>query len=143
MSNVEGVVFYDANCRFCVHLARRVAPWLAGRRFHLLPLQTPWCGHQLGLTDAELMAEMRLLLPDGQHFGGADALLELSRHFWWTWPIRQLARLPAMMTLFRAIYRWISRNRGCADGTCAVAPAGDLPAIKHYKQRTIAFFDLP
>jgi predicted DCC family thiol-disulfide oxidoreductase YuxK len=143
MSDVEGFVFYDANCRFCVRLARWAEPWLADRRFRLLPLQTPWCGHKLGLTDAELLVEMRLLLPDGQRFGGTDALLEISRHFWWAWPIRQMARLPVMMRIFRASYRWIARHHGCADGTCAVATVGDLPSVKHYKQRTIAFLDMP
>ena len=142
ITDVKGFVFYDANCRFCVRLAHRVEPWLAGRRFRLLPLQTPGCGHKMGLTDAELMAEMRLLLPDGKYFGGADALLELSRHFWWAWPIRQMAHLPLVLKLFRASYRWVARLRGCADGTCSVATTGDLQAVNLHKPRITALLPL-
>jgi len=138
-----GFVFYDANCRFCVRWARWAQPRLAERRLRLLPLQTPGCGHKLGLTHPELMLEMQLLLPDGRRLGGADAMLEIGRHFWWAWPIRQLARLPVMMKLFRAGYRRIARHRGCANGACAISSVGGPLKLDTHKRRTIAFFDLP
>ncbi len=120
MANFEGVLFYDADCPFCVRLAGRVRLWLAGRGFQLLPLQTPGCREQLGLTETELLAEMWLLLPDGQKCGGAEALLEISRHFWWTWPLRQLAKLPVVRRWLRDTYGWVARHRHCADGVCGV-----------------------
>jgi alginate O-acetyltransferase complex protein AlgI len=86
----------------------------------LLPLQTPWVRDRLGLKDSELLAEMRLLKPGGTIFGGADALREIARHFWWTWPFRQLGRIPAVMELFRRGYRWIARHRYCANGACEI-----------------------
>lgn len=127
----EGWVLYDAECRFCVRLVRRFHNTLAGRRFELLPLQTPWVRAQLGLAETDLLAEMRLLESDGTVFGGADAVCQIARHFWWTWPFRQLSRIPAVMNLFRRCYRWIARHRSCANNVCtikgaAVNPQGSL-----------------
>jgi predicted DCC family thiol-disulfide oxidoreductase YuxK len=116
----EGWVLYDADCPFCTRLARRFWPWLVRRHLELLPLQTPWVRARLGLADSPLLAEMRLLLPDGTHFGGADALMEISRRYWWTWPFRQMTRLPAVKELLRRGYRGVARRRDCVSGTCAV-----------------------
>lgn len=121
----EGWVLYDGDCRFCVRLARCFRPWLASRYFELMPLQTPWVRTRLGLLDSDLLAGMRLLSPDGKVFGGVDALLAISRHYWWTWPLRQVARLPGTPKLLRLGYEWVARHRGCAGGACVVAsPAG-------------------
>jgi len=120
MADLNGILFYDADCGFCARLARRVRPGLARRGFQLLPLQTPGCREQLRVTEADLLAEMWLLLPDGQKYGGAEALLEISRHFWWTWPVRQLARLPVVRRWLRTGYGWVARHRHCADGVCTV-----------------------
>ena len=112
-----GWVLYDADCPFCVRLVRRFEPLLASRRFALLPLQTPWVRSRLALPESRLLAEMRLLLPDGSHFGGADALIEISRHYWWTWPLHQIARLPPVRSLLRRGYRWVARRRTCANNS--------------------------
>ena len=109
-----GWVLYDADCPFCVRMIRRFGPLLASRRFSLLPLQTPWVRSKLALPESQLFSEMRLLLPDGTHFGGADALIEISRHYWWAWPLRQIARLPPVRSLLRCGYRWVARRRNCA-----------------------------
>jgi hypothetical protein len=101
-------------------MARRFHRLLAGRRLELLPLQTPWVKARLGLPDPQLLAEMRLMRPDGKYFGGADAVLEIGRYFWWAWPLRQIGRIPAVTRILRASYGWIARNRSCAGGDCAV-----------------------
>ena len=111
-------MLYDAECRFCLRLARRFEPLLASRRLELLPLQTPWVRAKLGLADSLLLTEMRLLLPDGTHFGGADALIEISRRYWWAWPLRQMTRIPAARRLVHRGYRWVARRRHCAPGIC-------------------------
>ena len=126
----NGWVFYDAGCDFCTALAERFHAPLARRHFELLPLQTPWVRAKLGLADAELLAEMRVLNPRGEIFGGADALLEISRHFWWTWPVRLISRVPPVRKLFRACYRWIARHRHCAGGVCRfgnLKPSSKIP----------------
>jgi predicted DCC family thiol-disulfide oxidoreductase YuxK len=104
-NKLNGWVLYDADCRWCAGLARHFRHRLAGRRLELLPLQTPWVKARLGLPEARLLEEMRLLRSDGTYFGGADAVLELSRYFWWAWPLRQIGRIPVVRCLLRAAYR--------------------------------------
>jgi predicted DCC family thiol-disulfide oxidoreductase YuxK len=117
-NKLNGWVLYDGDCRLCTGMARRFHGLLAGRRLELLPLQTPWVKARLGLPDPQLLTEMRLLRPDGRYFGGADAVLEIGRYFWWAWPLRQIGRLPLVKKFLHAGYRWIARNRSCADNNC-------------------------
>ncbi len=108
---------------------------LAARGFRLLPLQTPWVREQLGLSGAELLAEMKLLLPDGKVFGGADAVVEISRSYMRAFPLRALAKLPGGVRVMRAVYRWIARNRYCS-GTCGIEQ-------RPHHHRHAAFFEMP
>ena len=134
---VYGWVLYDAHCPWCVRLAAWFQNGLARRRYEVLPLQTPWVRARLGLTEAELLTEMRLLRADGKTFGGAEALLEMSRHYRLAWPVRQLARMPAVLRGFRALYRWVARMRPCAGGQCA------LPARVEHRAKKIVFLEMP
>ena len=122
-SKVNGWVLYDADCRLCTRWAGRFRYLLARRHFRILPLQTPWIMRTLDLPEERRLVEMRLLRPDGRHSGGADALLEISRYFWWTWPLRQLSRLPGTRGFFRGAYRWLARRRTCARGVCEIGSA--------------------
>jgi predicted DCC family thiol-disulfide oxidoreductase YuxK len=121
MKEFSGWVLYDAECRLCANLARHFHGLLAARRFQLLPLQTPGVRERLQIPSPDWMTEMRLLKPDGTVFGGADALLEISRQFWWAWPIQQLAQFRAIRNALHGIYGWIARHRRCASGACVMA----------------------
>ena len=127
-------VLYDADCGLCSRMARRFAGILIRRRLELLPLQTPWVREQLALSEPELLAEMRLLLPDGKVFGGADAVMEISRRVWWARPLLFLGNLPPGRTLLRVGYRWIARRRSCVNKTCAVP-------VRHHRSN-LRFADL-
>jgi predicted DCC family thiol-disulfide oxidoreductase YuxK len=134
----EGWVLYDADCRFCVRLAKRFQNLLAARRFELLPLQTPWVREHLAMENPELLAEMRLLKPDGRIFGGADAFLEICRYYRLAWPITRLGQIPVVTKIFHLGYRWIAGNRGCANGTCKV----ESTAVNGRKYRFTDFLPL-
>ena len=95
--HARGWLFFDADCAFCVKIVRALAPTLQKRGFALAPLQDPRVGPLLGLSPSELLLEMRLLLSDGQQFGGADAAVALAREIWWARPLVWLSRLPGMM----------------------------------------------
>jgi predicted DCC family thiol-disulfide oxidoreductase YuxK len=112
-------VFYDAECEFCVNTVRRVEQGLVRRGFELLPLQTPGAAAALGVSEHELLDEMRLRLQDGRVFGGAEAIAQIARRIWWAWPLWALSRLPGAMRPMDAMYRWFARNRGCVSGSCA------------------------
>ncbi|HEV2330659.1 MAG TPA: DUF393 domain-containing protein [Verrucomicrobiae bacterium] len=117
---VSGWIFYDANCRYCRAVAHWFRPLLARRYFELLPLQTAGLTGRLHLSNSQLLEEMRVLRPNGQCFGGTDALLEIARDFWWAWPLRLLGRVPVIRRALDACYRWIARNRSCAAEGCEV-----------------------
>ena len=115
--NNGGKVLYDADCAFCSRWARRGERWFIGRGYRFEPLP----------ADAD---EMKLITARGVTFGGADAIVELARYLWWTWPMWALSRVPGMMPLFRAGYRGFAANRYCLGGRCEIRPATSaLPAV--------------
>ena len=119
-NQLNGWVLYDGKCRLCTGMARCFHHLLAGRHLELLPLQTPWVKARLGLPEDKLLTEMLLLRPDGKYFGGADAVLEIGRYFWWAWPLRMIGRIPVVKHVLRAVYRHVARNRNCTDGACEI-----------------------
>ena len=120
---INGWVFFDADCAFCTRIARRMQPMLEPRGFGLAALQDPRAQALLGLSDEELLQEMRLLTSEGRQFGGADAFAELARRVWWAWPYYALSRVPGMLSVMRSVYRWVAARRSCAAGTCSPARA--------------------
>jgi predicted DCC family thiol-disulfide oxidoreductase YuxK len=93
---------------------------LERRGFRLLPLQTPGTTERLGVTADALLARMHLLTADGRRFAGADAFVEIARHFRWAWPFVAVTRLPLVLPLLRRGYDWIAANRYCLGRTCRV-----------------------
>ena len=116
--HARGWLFFDAECGFCTRIARWLAPILAKRGLGVAPLQDPRVGALLGLSEAELLREMRFLPSDGVHRGGADAAVMLSREIWWARPLVWLAKIPGMMKSMRAGYRWMALRRSCAAVRC-------------------------
>jgi predicted DCC family thiol-disulfide oxidoreductase YuxK len=115
--HARGWLFFDADCAFCTKIVRALAPALQKRGFALAPLQDQRVGPLLGLSPIDLLREMRLLLSDGQQFGGADAAVALAREIWWARPLVWLAAIPGMMHILRSTYRWIAARRHCAATT--------------------------
>jgi predicted DCC family thiol-disulfide oxidoreductase YuxK len=120
--HARGWLFFDADCPFCVKIVRALATTLQKRGFALAPLQDPRVGALLGLSQSELLMEMRLLLSNGQQTGGADAAVALAHEIWWAHPLARLSRLPGMMQLLRRTYRHIATHRKCsaAATTCSI-----------------------
>lgn len=117
--HARGWLFYDADCAFCARIARVLAPALHRRGLALAPLQDPRVAPLLGLSREELLCEMRFLLSDGTHYGGADAAVVMAREIWWARPLVWLASLPGAMKLLRRAYRTIAENRSCSSVACA------------------------
>ncbi|MGH9773340.1 MAG: thiol-disulfide oxidoreductase DCC family protein [Candidatus Acidiferrales bacterium] len=126
----RGWVFFDADCRFCVAIARRLQTIFVPRGFGFAPLQDPRAQAQLGLPPEELLSEMRVLSADGRQFGRADALIFLARFIWWISPLAAFAELPGMRSLLRRGYRWVAAHRSCRAGACSLTPA---PRVLHEK----------
>lgn len=118
--HARGWLFFDAQCGFCTRIARWLAPILQRRGLAVAPLQDARVGALLGLSQAELLREMRVLLADGRQYGGADAGVALAREVWWARPLVWLAAIPGMMNWLRSGYRSVAARRSCVAEKCAV-----------------------
>ena len=67
----------------------------------------------------ELLRELRFLLSDGRHYGGADAILAIARGIWWTRPLAWLSKVPGMPHLVHVGYHKLAAQRNCAAVVCA------------------------
>jgi predicted DCC family thiol-disulfide oxidoreductase YuxK len=120
----RGWVFFDRDCSVCTALARRFRPALEKRGFGLAALQDPRVQALLDLPAAKLLQEMRVATSEGKIFGGAQAIVYLSRQIWWAWPLYAASRIPGVPPILDAGYRWIADHRSCASGVCAVRAKG-------------------
>jgi predicted DCC family thiol-disulfide oxidoreductase YuxK len=126
--HARGWLFYDADCAFCVKIVRALAPTLQKRNFALAPLQDSRVGALLGLSQTELLLEMRLLLSNGQQTGGADAAVALAHEIWWARPLLWLSKFPGMMPLLRRAYRLIAAHRKCSAAiSCGITQTAHAP----------------
>jgi predicted DCC family thiol-disulfide oxidoreductase YuxK len=118
--HARGFLFYDAECEFCIKLARWVAPILKRRGIALAPLQDPRVAALLGLSSKELLRELRLIISGDGQYGGADAVIAAAREVWWARPVVWLSKLPGGMTQLRKLYRWVAQQRQCAAAHCSL-----------------------
>jgi predicted DCC family thiol-disulfide oxidoreductase YuxK len=135
-----GWVLYDGECALCRRWVDRFHALLLRHGLHCAPLQASWVRAKLGPGE-ELLTEMRLLTPAGRVFGGADALIKITRSIWWAWPFYVAAQLPGVKLSCRAIYRWLARNRHCLGNRCRLPNQ----CKKHPARGSItgAFYELP
>jgi len=96
--HARGWFFFDAECGFCTHVAQWIAPILRRRGMDIAPLQDPRVRALLGLSQSELLREMRVVMADGTHNGGADAAVALAHEIWWARPLVWLSKAPASRT---------------------------------------------
>ena len=115
-----GTVLYDDACGFC----RRWVPFWAGtlrrRGFDIAPLQSSWATQQLGLPSAELVDDLRLLLPTGTQIQGAEVYRFVMRRIWWAYPFFLLSRVPGLHWLFNYTYRRFARGRHEFSRACGL-----------------------
>jgi predicted DCC family thiol-disulfide oxidoreductase YuxK len=116
----RGWLFFDAKCGFCTRIAQWLAPILARRGLGVAPLQDPRVGALLGMTQRELLKEMRFLLGDGSNFGGARAVVVVAREIWWARPLVWVAGWPRVMRALDVGYKWVAAQRGCSSADCEV-----------------------
>ncbi|MBI1785744.1 DUF393 domain-containing protein [Candidatus Sumerlaeota bacterium] len=107
----RGRLFYDDQCPMCVDLALRAKAKLTNPGIALVPINAPETNDLIPVSREELMGEMKLMTERGEIIGGADALVYLAPNLRWGWPIRAMARIPGGLSMMRASYRLIARNR--------------------------------
>ena len=119
---VQGWILYDGECGFCSRWVNVWARMLRRRGFEPAALQEPWVAEKLQMLIAELLADIRLLTPDGQLISGADVYLHVTRRIWWAWPFYAVCSLPGFNWLIRTGYRWFAHNRYCISHSCKLRP---------------------
>jgi predicted DCC family thiol-disulfide oxidoreductase YuxK len=119
----QGCVLYDDSCGFC----RRWIPFwgrsLARRGFSIATLQSDGARSRLGCSDEELIADLRLMLPDGRQVIGAEVYRYVMRRMWWAWPVYLFAIMPGGRQAFDWGYRTFARHRFRISRACRL-PGG-------------------
>ncbi len=125
-----GWVFYDGHCPICSRWVRRFTNALLRRRYLTAPLQRGWVQERLELHSNDALTEMRVITANGERFGGAGALVYLARQIWWARPLALLAKLPGVMRLLNATYRFMAGRRYCKAGNCSIAHPPNSTAMR-------------
>ena len=94
----RGTVLFDAECRFCVSLAKGLATTLRRAGFAIAPLQDTQQARVVprGSEPAsdETFDSMVVLTPDGRALNSAEALVYLAKRIGWARPVAVVARHP-------------------------------------------------
>jgi predicted DCC family thiol-disulfide oxidoreductase YuxK len=118
----KGWILYDDSCGFC----RRWIPFWQGalqrRGFAVAPLQADWVRERTGLSEAELLADLLLLLADGTLIRGADVYRHATRRIWWAWPVYLFSVTPLLRSVFDWAYRKFAANRFHISRACGLRP---------------------
>lgn len=117
----RGWILYDDSCGIC----RRWVPFwehaLRRRGYAIAPLQADWVRRKLGMTEDELLQDLRLLLADGSLVSGADVYRHATKRIWWAWPVYLLAATPGLRRLFDSGYRAFARSRHQVSNACGLS----------------------
>lgn len=91
------------------------APW------HAIP--DYWTA--LGLTQDDVLTQVRFVAENGRLLGGAAAANAALAYCWWLRPLTWLYPLPGMSQLEEWVYRWVAENRFRLPGStpqCKLTP---------------------
>ena len=117
-------VLYDDSCGFCRRWVPFWGPTLGRHGFAIAPLQSPWVAKAIPLPTDELLHDIRLLLPTGEHLHGAEVYRHVMRRIWWAWPLYLLSVIPGLSRLFDLGYRTFARNRHRFSKACGLHGGG-------------------
>lgn len=114
----KGWILYDDSCGVC----RRWVPFwenaLWRRGFEIAPLQAGWVRYQLGMSNDELLRDLRLLLSDGTQIVGADVYRFVMRRIWWAYPLYCFSVAPVCGNVFDWGYQKFASNRHGVSRAC-------------------------
>jgi len=116
--NLAGWILYDDSCGIC----RRWVPFwentLRKRGFEIAPLQADWVKAKLELSEAAMLQDLRLLLPDGNLISGADTYRYAMKRIWWATPVYLFSIAPFGRNIFDWCYRRFAANRHQISRAC-------------------------
>ena len=108
----QPAVVYDGECPFCRRQITRIRKYDRHGRFEYLPRQTPGLtGRFPAIGQSGFDTGMRLVMPDGLIYVGADAVYHIARRLQYWRLLAWLYRVPGIHSLARFAYAWIAANR--------------------------------
>ncbi len=120
----QPAVVYDGECPFCQRQIARIRKYDRHGRFEYVPRQTPGLTARFpALGQGGFDTGMRLIMPDGLIYVGADAVYHIARRLQYWRLLAWLYRVPGIHSLARFAYAWVAANRQSLsaerdDGTC-------------------------
>jgi predicted DCC family thiol-disulfide oxidoreductase YuxK len=121
--NPEVEVFFDGECPLCTKEIAFVRRLDTRARIRFTDIAAPdFDAHTIGRTHDDLMARIHAQLPDGTLIEGVEVFRRMYAAAG-LGPVVALTRLPGVVQLLDASYRWFAKNRlrltgRCDDGTC-------------------------
>lgn len=113
-------VLYDDSCGFC----RRWVPFwrltLKKRGFEIAPLQSTWVRERLKTSESDLLADLRILLRNGEQVRGANVYRYVMKRIWWAYPFYLLSITPLFRRAFDWSYRAFANNRFRFSRACGL-----------------------
>ena len=106
-------LLYDAACPFCTSGAHIFRPSLEKRDCRIRPLQNHTVMKLLNIKEGDYLPEMKVIGNNRKVYGGAKAVVYLSRKIWWARPIWAFSHLPLIMNILDYIYEQIAKKRYC------------------------------
>lgn len=115
-------VIYDQSCAFCRRSVDRISRLDHAHRFSFVPSQAPDLLQRFPvLSDQDLSAGLRVVVPDGRALAGADAVFQIARRLtrtaWFAW----IYRVPGVRWLARRVYSWVAARRHSVAADCDAA----------------------
>lgn len=127
-SLAKDVVLFDGECRFC-RSQIAILRWLDWfKRLEFVSLHDSSVISRFpDLSYDQLMEQMWVVTPEGEQFGGANAVRYLTRSLPSLYLLAPLLHIPGSLPVWSFLYRCVARLRyriagksSCENGTCEV-----------------------
>ena len=112
-------LLYDAECPFCTAVEKIFEPSLRKRACNIRPLQIKTVMRLLNIKKGDYLPEIKVIGEERKVYGGAKAVVYLSKRIWWARPIWALSYFPPFMAIMDYVYEQIAKRRHCG-GVCEV-----------------------
>jgi len=103
-------LIYDDDCGFCKKSLRIIKKFDFFNKIKLSP-SNKINAKELGLNKERLLIEMGGVDENSEVFYGADAFEQVFSRIFLFWPIAIFMKIPFVIYISRAIYKWVAQNR--------------------------------
>ncbi len=117
--DIAGWILFDDTCGICRRIATLTSTVLRRRGFVVDRLQSGWVGPYFGMSQQDLVKDIRLVRSGGTNVEGADVYRFVMKRIWWAVPLYYLSVVPCFKTIFDMSYRMFADHRHLFSRSCA------------------------